>query len=118
LHGDDLDRPAAPHLSGRGRERGVLSGDDDVVAVVGEQTGELEADAARGTGDERERRDVVGVVMAARYPVVGRPHVVGRRDGTGRAGFPTADHAVRLRRDRLWRNSGPGVAQPITTAAC
>jgi len=29
----------------------VLSGDDEVEAVLGEHTGELEADAARGAGD-------------------------------------------------------------------
>ena len=47
-------RAAAAELLRGGREAGVLGSHDEVEAVVGELARQLEADAAGGTGDERE----------------------------------------------------------------
>ena len=47
-------RAAAAELLRGGAEAGVLGVDDQIEPVVDELTGELETDAAGGTGDEGE----------------------------------------------------------------
>lgn len=54
VHLHRLDARTPVDLPGGGRDGLVLGGEDQVEAVGGELLGELEADAARGPGDDGE----------------------------------------------------------------